>query len=184
MSKDEFLAQLRNGLKELDKYTLEDILKDYEEYFIHGREEDKTEDTICKELGTPEQIIENLCEQGIINKNHLIASNKNKITYSSLNIIILVILNLILVSILFPIVSGIIGVAISMVISLPFVTVGTIGLIFTTIINKLTIFPLFCLLTILSAMILILIGIYFLTYGFIILSKKYINWNKKFARGE
>lgn len=184
MSKDEFLAQLRNGLKELDKYTLEDILKDYEEYFIHGREEGKTEDTICKELGTPEQIIENLCEQGIINKNHLIASNKNKVTYSSFNIVILVILNLILVSILFPIVSGIIGIAISLVISLPFVAIATIGLIFTTIINKLTIFPLFCLLTILSAMILILIGIYFLTYGIVILSKKYINWNKNFARGE
>lgn len=184
MTKIEFLAQLKSGLNGIDNYIIEDILNDYEEYFINGKEEGKSEDEICKELGTPHQIIQNLCEQGVINKNQLQSFNKNKEEkYNVVSIIALVILNFVILSALFPIVSSILGLAIGLVVAIPLLLIGTCTTIVAVISSTIPLFSIFIMITILSIAILILIGIYFLGYYGVKLGKQYINWNIKVARG-
>lgn len=53
MNKNEFMQQLKRLLPEKDK---RDILLDYEEHFLSGLTEGKTEEEIVDELGTPEEV--------------------------------------------------------------------------------------------------------------------------------
>lgn len=184
MTKIEFLTQLKNGLSGIDNYIIEDILNDYQEYFTNGKEEGKSEDEICKELGTPHQIIQNLCEQGVINKSQLESFNKNKGgKYNAVSIIALVVLNFVIISALFPVVSSILGLAIGLVVAIPLLIIGTCATIGSVISSTIPLFSIFIMITILSIAILILIGIYFLGYYGVKLGKQYINWNIKVARG-
>lgn len=183
MNRVEFLSKLKFGLQGVDEYTLKDILNDYEEYFIHGAEEGKSEESICKELGTPKQIIKNLIEQGVIRKEQLLSYRndvKSDGELNGLNVAILVILNIVLISILSPFVCGFLGILIGCVAMVPALIIAVIG---STIITGITLLPVVILITVLSIAILILIGMYFLCYGIVIILKRYIEWNKNFARG-
>lgn len=53
MTKKEFMQRLKQLLPEKDK---RDILLDYEEHFLSGLTEGKTEEEIVAELGTPEEV--------------------------------------------------------------------------------------------------------------------------------
>ena len=53
MTKKEFMQRLKKLLPEKDK---RDILLDYEEHFLSGLTEGKTEEEIVAELGTPEEV--------------------------------------------------------------------------------------------------------------------------------
>lgn len=67
MKKEEFLEILRDYLeKDFSIAEIEDILRDYEEYFIDGAIEGKTEHDIILSLGSPKSIAKELIEE---NKN-------------------------------------------------------------------------------------------------------------------
>ncbi|EFM39721.1 hypothetical protein HMPREF0379_0510 [[Eubacterium] yurii subsp. margaretiae ATCC 43715] len=56
MKKREFLDLLRFYLKDMPKTVTEDIISDYEEHFSIATEKGKSEEEICRELGSPEAI--------------------------------------------------------------------------------------------------------------------------------
>lgn len=56
MKKVDYLNLLRFYLRELPEVIINDIIYDYEEHFINGFEEGKTEEEISEELGSPEEI--------------------------------------------------------------------------------------------------------------------------------
>lgn len=56
MKKQEFLDLLRHYLRYLPPVVIEDIVQDYEEHFLMGCEKGKSEEQICVELGSPQDI--------------------------------------------------------------------------------------------------------------------------------
>lgn len=56
MKKREFLDLLRFYLRDMPKTVTDDIISDYEEHFAIATEKGKSEEDICKELGSPEAI--------------------------------------------------------------------------------------------------------------------------------
>ncbi|GHU61820.1 hypothetical protein FACS189418_2130 [Clostridia bacterium] len=60
MTKIEFMSELKIGLKRLEVAEREDILRDYDEHFMMGMQEGKTEEEICKSLGEPKQMSKEL----------------------------------------------------------------------------------------------------------------------------
>lgn len=60
MTKNQFLAELERHLNKLPKQELEDILRDYEEYFQNALSDGKTEQEIAKSLGSPKQLAKEL----------------------------------------------------------------------------------------------------------------------------
>ena len=56
MKKREFLDLLRFYLRDMPKTVTDDIISDYEEHFAIASEKGKSEEDICKELGSPEAI--------------------------------------------------------------------------------------------------------------------------------
>ncbi|PKG25304.1 HAAS signaling domain-containing protein [Niallia nealsonii] len=60
MTKDQFLKNLDSALKPLSQAERQDIIQDYEEHFLIGVEEGKTEQDIAEALGSPNQISKEL----------------------------------------------------------------------------------------------------------------------------
>lgn len=62
MNKVEYLEALKEALKDTDKDIMDEILADYEEHFQVGMENGKTEEEICEELGSIEDLVEEIKE--------------------------------------------------------------------------------------------------------------------------
>lgn len=62
MNKGEYLEALKKALKDTDKDVMDEILADYEEHFQVGMENGKTEEEICEELGSIEDLVEEIKE--------------------------------------------------------------------------------------------------------------------------
>lgn len=60
MTKKQFLLELEKQLKKLPKNELDDILQDYNEYFMMAESEGKQESQIIEALGTPKQLAKEL----------------------------------------------------------------------------------------------------------------------------
>jgi len=56
MNKNIFFMELQHLLKKLPEEDIQDIMRDYEEYFLIGMKEGKTEDEIITKLGSPKQV--------------------------------------------------------------------------------------------------------------------------------
>ncbi|MDY0407082.1 DUF1700 domain-containing protein [Virgibacillus sp. 179-BFC.A HS] len=56
MNKEQFLRDLDDALKPLSAEEREDIRRDYDEHFVLGKEEGKTEAEIAEALGSPRKI--------------------------------------------------------------------------------------------------------------------------------
>lgn len=64
MKQHEFLRELKENLESrMSPEELEDILSDYESFFISGREEGKSDDEISEELGSPAFLAKSLLEE-------------------------------------------------------------------------------------------------------------------------
>ncbi len=64
MNKNEFLEILQDYLKKyFSQSEVDDILRDYEEYFVEGIIEGKSEEEIIKSLGSPKAIVRQLAEE-------------------------------------------------------------------------------------------------------------------------
>ena len=63
MTKESYLQALENLLKKhLSKSEIDDILRDYGEYFDDGRRQNKTDTEISAKLGDPEIIAQQFIE--------------------------------------------------------------------------------------------------------------------------
>lgn len=60
MTKEQFLKSLEKGLSKVPDEEREDILRDFEEHFISGEEEGKSEAEIIAALGSPQHIAKEL----------------------------------------------------------------------------------------------------------------------------
>lgn len=59
MNKEEFMREMGKELDKISETERADILYDYEEHFMIGKENGKTEEEICLELGSPKEIANN-----------------------------------------------------------------------------------------------------------------------------
>lgn len=60
MTKNQFLAELERQLYKLPKQEVEDILRDYDEYFQNAQFDGKDEHEVIKSLGSPKQLAKEL----------------------------------------------------------------------------------------------------------------------------
>lgn len=56
MKKQEFLRKLSSHLKKLPKEDRDDIMADFEEYFLMAQSEHESEESLCARLGDPKKI--------------------------------------------------------------------------------------------------------------------------------
>jgi hypothetical protein len=59
VNKEEFMREIEKALDKISEAERADILYDYEEHFMIGKENGKTEEEICLELGSPKEIANN-----------------------------------------------------------------------------------------------------------------------------
>jgi hypothetical protein len=59
MNKEEFFREIEKALDKISETERAEILYDYEEHFMIGKENGKTEEEICLELGSPREIANN-----------------------------------------------------------------------------------------------------------------------------
>lgn len=59
MNKEEFLREIEKALDKISEKERAEILYDYEEHFMIGKENGKSEEEICLELGSPKEIANN-----------------------------------------------------------------------------------------------------------------------------
>lgn len=80
MRKDEFMREMERDLDKVSEAERKEILYDYEEHFRIGKENGKTEEAICMELGNPKEIASSyITDYKDTNKRHI----NNKEVYKS-----------------------------------------------------------------------------------------------------
>lgn len=62
MNKIEYLSALKEALKNTDESVMQEIISDYEEHFQVGLENGKSEEQICEDLGTIDDLVEDIKE--------------------------------------------------------------------------------------------------------------------------
>lgn len=77
MTKQEYINQLQNQLKSFDAALAAEIIEDCEAHFRAGKENGKTEEEICEELGSVDEIVEEL--------SHLYEKKSDKDFHSTVN---------------------------------------------------------------------------------------------------
>lgn len=62
MSKEEYLVQFKEALLRsgVSQETIQEVIEDYEEHFVVGKSNGKTEQEICNELGDVQEIVEEI----------------------------------------------------------------------------------------------------------------------------
>lgn len=70
MSRDEYLSQIRTALCEagVDQGIIDEVIGDYEEHFRMGIKYNKSEEEICAELGSVEEIVAEIGAMGTTNQ--------------------------------------------------------------------------------------------------------------------
>lgn len=80
MNKQEYLEKLAGCLKKyFSKKEVEDILRDYAEYFEEGRRQNKTDSEIAAKLGDPVIIAEQIVEENRLGEDEFKETVKKKI---------------------------------------------------------------------------------------------------------
>lgn len=77
MNKEQFLKRLDSSLKRLSSDERQDIIQDFEEHFVIGLEEGKTEEQISDSLGSPIQIAKELLASYHLEKVEATATTGN-----------------------------------------------------------------------------------------------------------
>ena len=63
MTKNEYICELYEGLKELDGKIVDDVIDDVEEYFMEGKARGLSEEEVIKELGPASDFVSGLLNQ-------------------------------------------------------------------------------------------------------------------------
>ncbi len=74
MTENQFLQELETALKRLPKEEQNDILQDIREYFANGKADGKTDSEIADELGSPQEIADELIESFDFNQSDISAA--------------------------------------------------------------------------------------------------------------
>ncbi|OZI12054.1 hypothetical protein CEW92_08300 [Bacillaceae bacterium SAS-127] len=186
MSKKQFLLILKKYLRKLPKNEKEDILQDYEEYFMVGVGEGKTESQVVEALGSPKQIAKELSAVYAINKVEQKKSVRNMFTalfsimgLSVMNCIIIIV-SLFMLLILTPfIIAYIIGVPIMILSPLILIVMGFVNG-FSTIGSE-EIFE--SIKGLIIGSLLAFLGYYIAKFSFVLFIKN-LRWNISLARGK
>jgi len=184
MTRNEYLNRLKSYLNYLPESEVREILLDYEEHFIIGKEKGKSEDEISKELGDPKEVAESIRSTYNFSTkddtNYNTQTNKNP---NTLILILLIVLNFIFV---FGPFMGIIGVLIGFFAAGFGIAIGGLGLVLRFPLNFIlsTFVPGIVTSTafgiaLISLGILVVILTIFLSKLFYKLCVLYLQWNKK-----
>jgi uncharacterized membrane protein len=136
MTQNNFISTMENKLKKLEQSERKDILADYNEHFISGLEEGRTEEEIAETLGNPAllakaQIAENMTNKAESEKNlgNIIQAVLATFSLSLFNIIFII-------GPFFGLLGGMVGLWAGAV-SLALSGVGTLGgLIFSSFVRE------------------------------------------------
>jgi uncharacterized membrane protein len=179
MSKDKFLQELRDGLRDIPESERNDILSDYEEHFRAGHERGKAEKQIATSLGDPKTIAKQFRAGYSI--------KRAEATRSASNIIkaVLATLSLGFFNVVFVIgpFAGLVGVLVGLyATAIGFVISGIsipIGLAFPMLIsvNFDPVFAVFAAVAAVAVGLLMLIGCWYLTKLFYKATLSYLKWN-------
>ena len=90
MNKRDFINELYALLKPLGEVERRDIIRDFEEHFAAGNENGKTDEQICKELGTPKQVAAQYLTPAQLQES-VSSNSKNKTLYMIVAIVLTVI---------------------------------------------------------------------------------------------
>ena len=131
MNKKEFMQKLKDGLIGLNQNDKREVLLDYEEHFMDGKNQGRTEEEICAALGNPAEIA-----REIKNQNQQSAPNNDGVNMAGyiIGIIVLSAACIALISVLFSVVSaaisGIFGaVAVAAIVSNPMLKLAAVSAI-------------------------------------------------------
>jgi len=109
MNKRDFINELYSLLRPLGEAERRDIMRDFEEHFAVGAEKGKTEEQICKELGSPRQVAAQFLTPAQMKEST--ANPKNR----TLNLIVAIILTIVFIAIV-PVALGCITASIAILI--------------------------------------------------------------------
>jgi HAAS domain-containing protein len=134
MNKKEFMQKLKDSLIGLNQTDKREVLLDYEEHFMDGKNQGRTEEEICQSLGDPKEIAKEIKSQ-----SQLSAPNNDGVNTAGyiIGIILLGGACLLLASVLFSVVTAAIGgvfgaVTVATVFANPMLKVASLsGIIFT-----------------------------------------------------
>ncbi|WP_191126224.1 DUF1700 domain-containing protein [Cerasibacillus terrae] len=178
MNKDLFLKQLQLELRGLDPNEIEEIIQDYDDYFIETKENGFSEEATIKQLGNPHEIAQNI-------QNNYHHSSSNETTTNSLrNVIVgfaLIFFNLIFV--LGP-ALGIFGALIGITFALGVSVISPVITLLKMILGTGHWFEFFFSLILSGIGILLLPLLLQFIQNLPTLIKRYIDWNVRVGRGE
>lgn len=189
MNRKEFMSELKRNLKGLSKEDREEIIQDYEDHFSIGKKKKRKESEIAKALGSPKQIAKQAKLELLISNAEKDKSIKNigRVIFAAIG---LSFFNLIFI--LGPFV-GLLSVLISLFavgfsLGISGIAVVIAGIIPGILSNLIQISGITNLLIVLVGLILFsigslfLIGTWYLSKGFYILTIKYVKLNVRIIR--
>lgn len=183
MTKDKFMKRLEELLQGIPDKERKEILYDYEEHFLIGMENGKSEEEIAESLGTPKTIAKELKASYHITKaqSNVTASNVGRAVIATIS---LGFFNLVFV--LGPFVA-IVGVLIALWAVAFSLTVAPIALLFNF--SNLVVFDnyiqqVFIAMTLIGLGVLLGIGMIYVTRWFMKGTLNYLQFNTKIIRGK
>lgn len=179
MNKEEYLKIIQKEIKKINTDEKEDILSEYESYFINGYKNNKNDEEIIKELGDPVKIAK---EINAVNSLHKVENKKSvkSIFSAAFSIMELSILNLILIIFSFFVLLLFSPFILAYFIAVPIMIISPIILLVMGIINGFSTINTGDIIEVIKGVtlgiILVFIG-YFITKYFWKLLVNYLNWN-------
>ncbi|ATP40983.1 hypothetical protein CSE16_13480 [Solibacillus sp. R5-41] len=186
MSKKQFLLILKKNLRKLPKNEKEEILQDYEEYFMIGVGEGKIESQIVESLGSPKQIAKELNAVYAIKKVEERKSIKNIFT-ALFSIMGLSVINCIIITVTLIMLLILIPFTLAYIIGVPIMILSPLILIVMGFVNGFSTIgsgEIFESIKGLSIGFLLAFLGYYLAKFSSILFIKYLRWNMSIVRGE
>ncbi len=184
MNKNNFLKLLKNSLKFMSEKEKKDILEEYRMHFTEGKNKNKSEEVISKELGNPEEIAKELNAVYAINKIEENKSVRSMLTalmsIMGLGVMncIIIIVSLFFLLLLTPfILAYFIGVPIMILSPIVLIVMGFVDgsrIGFREILESIK--------GLIIGSILAILG-YYIGRSFVRLFIKYLRWNTSIARG-
>jgi len=179
MNKEEYLKIIQKEIKKINTDEKEDILSEYESYFINGYKNNKNDEEIIKELGDPVKIAK---EINAVNSLYKVENKKSikSIFSAAFSIMELSILNLILIIFNFFVLLLFSPFILAYFIAVPIMIISPIILLVMGIINGFSTINTGDIIEVIKGVtlgiILVFIG-YFITKYFWKLLVNYLNWN-------
>ena len=90
MNKRDFMNELYSLLSPIPEPERRDIMRDFEEHFSAGAEKGKSEEQLCRELGSPRQVALQFLSEEQLPANSANSSKVNKTLYTILTVLLII----------------------------------------------------------------------------------------------